>query len=60
MTEQDLLDRAQITEVLYRYARAIDAKTCFELGSGYGFSALHLARALPEDGKVKTQVILVY
>jgi len=26
VTEQDLLDRAQITEVLYRYARAIDAK----------------------------------
>jgi caffeoyl-CoA O-methyltransferase len=41
-----------VGEFLGILARAIRAKTCFELGSGYGFSALHLARALPPDGKV--------
>jgi predicted O-methyltransferase YrrM len=33
-------------------AKAIHAKTVFELGSGFGFSAVHFARALPEGGKV--------
>ncbi len=33
-------------------AKSIQAKTVFELGSGFGFSAVHFARALPTDGKV--------
>ena len=33
-------------------AKSIQAKTVFELGSGFGFSAVHFARALPPDGKV--------
>ncbi|MBU1707329.1 O-methyltransferase [bacterium] len=41
-----------VGEFLGILARAIKAKTCFELGSGYGFSTLHLARAMPPDGKV--------
>jgi predicted O-methyltransferase YrrM len=41
-----------VGEFLGILARSIQAKTCFELGSGFGFSALHLARALPPDGKV--------
>ena len=41
-----------VGEYLGLMASAIGAKTCFELGSGFGFSALHLARALPEGGKV--------
>jgi len=41
-----------VGEFLEILARAIRAKTCFELGSGFGFSALHLARALPPRGKV--------
>jgi predicted O-methyltransferase YrrM len=32
--------------------RAIGAKRVFELGSGYGYSALHFARAVGEDGVV--------
>jgi caffeoyl-CoA O-methyltransferase len=28
------------------------AKTVFELGSGFGYSAMHFALALPEDGRV--------
>ncbi|MFH1011808.1 MAG: O-methyltransferase [bacterium] len=41
-----------VGEFLGILARAIRAKTCFELGSGFGFSALHLARALPPNGEV--------
>ena len=33
-------------------AKSVQAKTVFELGSGFGFSAVHFARALPADGKV--------
>jgi caffeoyl-CoA O-methyltransferase len=33
-------------------ARCIGARTVIELGSGYGYSAVWFARALPEDGKV--------
>ena len=33
-------------------ARCIGARTVLELGSGYGYSALWFARALPADGKV--------
>lgn len=33
-------------------ARAIKARRVFELGSGYGYSALHFARAVGEGGEV--------
>jgi len=33
-------------------ARCIGARRVLELGSGYGYSALWFARAMPEDGKV--------
>ena len=33
-------------------ARAIDARRVFELGSGYGYSALHFARAVGPSGEV--------
>ena len=33
-------------------AKAIGARRVFELGSGYGYSALHFARAVGEDGVV--------
>ena len=33
-------------------ARAIGARRVFELGSGYGYSALHFARAVGPDGTV--------
>ena len=33
-------------------ARCIGARTVLELGSGYGYSALWFARAVPADGKV--------
>src|SRR5215470_745046 len=33
-------------------ARAIGARRVFELGSGYGYSALHFARAVGESGVV--------
>jgi predicted O-methyltransferase YrrM len=33
-------------------SRAIGARRVFELGSGYGYSALHFARAVGEDGIV--------
>lgn len=33
-------------------ARAIGARRVFELGSGYGYSALHFARAVGEGGEV--------
>jgi predicted O-methyltransferase YrrM len=37
---------------LYQLARAVDAKRVFELGSGYGYSALFFARAVGEGGIV--------
>jgi predicted O-methyltransferase YrrM len=33
-------------------ARSVGARRVFELGSGYGYSALHFARAVGEDGAV--------
>jgi caffeoyl-CoA O-methyltransferase len=33
-------------------ARAMNASRIFELGSGFGYSALHFARAMGPDGKV--------
>jgi predicted O-methyltransferase YrrM len=37
---------------LFLLARAIGARRIFELGSGYGYSALHFARAAGETGEV--------
>lgn len=37
---------------LYQLAQIIGAKRIFELGSGYGYSALHFGRAVGEDGNV--------
>lgn len=33
-------------------ARAINARTVFEMGSGFGYSGLWLASAVPDEGKV--------
>ena len=33
-------------------AKTVNAKSIFEMGSGYGYSGLWFASALPEDGKV--------
>nr|NIP41785.1 O-methyltransferase [candidate division Zixibacteria bacterium]NIR63348.1 O-methyltransferase [candidate division Zixibacteria bacterium]NIS17357.1 O-methyltransferase [candidate division Zixibacteria bacterium]NIS45330.1 O-methyltransferase [candidate division Zixibacteria bacterium]NIT53702.1 O-methyltransferase [candidate division Zixibacteria bacterium] len=38
--------------LLKQIAYSIKAKMIFELGSGYGYSALWMAQALPEDGKI--------
>lgn len=37
---------------LYQLARMIGAQRIFELGSGYGYSALHFARAVGSQGEV--------
>jgi predicted O-methyltransferase YrrM len=37
---------------LYQLARIIDARRVFELGSGYGYSALYFARAVGQEGEV--------
>lgn len=37
---------------IYQLARTIGAKRVFELGSGYGYSALFFSRAVGEDGVV--------
>lgn len=37
---------------LYQLTRMIGAKRVFELGSGYGYSALHFARAVGQNGEV--------
>ncbi len=41
-----------VGQLLYILTKSIHAKSVFELGSGFGFSAVHFARALPADGKV--------
>ena len=38
--------------VFYQYARLINAKKVFELGSAIGYSTLWFARAVGEDGEV--------
>jgi len=38
--------------VLRQLAISINAKSVFELGSGYGYSALWMADVLPDDGKI--------
>ena len=41
-----------VGNLLGLFTRAIGAKRVFELGSGFGYSAMHFARALPDDGLV--------
>jgi caffeoyl-CoA O-methyltransferase len=41
-----------VARVLYQYARLIQAKKVFELGSAIGYSTLWWARAVGEDGEV--------
>jgi len=42
----------QTGSLLSLFAKAVGARRVLELGSGYGYSALWFARALPEDGMV--------
>jgi len=42
----------QVGMLLHLFARAIKAKNILELGSGFGYSGLWLAQALPADGKI--------
>lgn len=37
---------------LYQLARAVNARRVFELGSGYGYSALFFGRAVGENGEI--------
>lgn len=41
-----------VGNLLGLFTRAIRAKRVLELGSGFGYSAMHFARALPDDGLV--------
>lgn len=41
-----------VGRLLFVLARSIDARAVFELGSGFGYSALWFARALGEGGRV--------
>jgi len=41
-----------VGRVLYQWVKVSEAKTVFELGSGYGYSALWIAMALPEGGQL--------
>ena len=41
-----------VGRLLYLLARSIGARTVFECGSGYGYSAYWFARALPPEGRV--------
>jgi predicted O-methyltransferase YrrM len=41
-----------VGRLLHLMARAVGARTVFECGSGYGYSAVWFARALPEGGRV--------
>jgi caffeoyl-CoA O-methyltransferase len=41
-----------VGRVLFQYARLINAKKVFELGSAIGYSTLWFARAVGEDGEV--------
>ena len=41
-----------VGRVLYQYARLMNAKKVFELGSAIGYSTLWFARAVGEDGEV--------
>ena len=41
-----------VGRVLFQLARIAGARVIFELGSGFGYSALWLAMAIPEDGQI--------
>ena len=41
-----------VGNLLRLLTRAIGARRVFEFGSGFGYSAMHFARALPDDGMV--------
>lgn len=41
-----------VGRLLYQLATMVSAKTVFEMGSGFGYSAFWFALALPEDGTV--------
>src|SRR5664279_3684097 len=41
-----------VGRLFYQYARLIDAKTVFELGSAIGYSTIWWARAVGEGGRV--------
>lgn len=41
-----------VARVIYQYARLIDAKRVFEMGSAIGYSTIWLARAIGGNGKV--------
>src|SRR5579885_1509894 len=41
-----------VGRLFYQYARLIDAKRVFEMGSAIGYSTLWWARAVGEDGEV--------
>lgn len=41
-----------VGRVLFQLARISRAKTVFELGSGFGYSALWIALAIPDDGQI--------
>jgi caffeoyl-CoA O-methyltransferase len=42
----------QVGRFLYIITRSSDAREIFEIGSGFGYSALWFARALPPGGKI--------
>lgn len=42
----------QVGSLMFQVAKMIGAKNVFEMGSGYGYSAVWFARALPEGGQV--------
>ena len=42
----------EVGRFLYQLALLMNATRIFEMGSGYGYSALWFARALPEDGEI--------
>jgi len=41
-----------VGRILYQWTKVSRAKTVFELGSGFGYSALWIAMALPEGGQI--------
>jgi predicted O-methyltransferase YrrM len=41
-------------KLLYLLAKATRAKSILEVGTGFGYSGIWLARALPRDGQLKT------
>ena len=42
----------QVGRILYQYVKIGGARRCFEMGSGFGYSAFWIAMALPEDGSL--------